>query len=149
MKFKWTVNWKFLPEDVFVGKPLALVLLAATLAAWAGFFLVKWPRALRTRHGCAPYFATLLTPLEPLFSSSGSAADVSSALRLSSGAGVRALSPDYIVFTLFVSNFVGVAFARTLHYQFYAWWVVCVLCVFREASCDSATTPTTTTINVG
>jgi alpha-1,3-mannosyltransferase len=29
------------------------------------------------------------------------------------------LSPHYIVYTLLVSNFVGICFARTLHYQFY------------------------------
>jgi alpha-1,3-mannosyltransferase len=31
-------------------------------------------------------------------------------------------SPNYIASTLFVSNFVGIVFARTLHYQFYAWY---------------------------
>ena len=33
------------------------------------------------------------------------------------------LSPYYICYTLFVTNFVGIAFARTLHYQFYAWYI--------------------------
>lgn len=32
------------------------------------------------------------------------------------------LSSHYIAYTMFVSNFVGIAFARTLHYQFYAWY---------------------------
>ena len=29
--FKWTVNWKFLPEDVFLAKPFQLALLALHL----------------------------------------------------------------------------------------------------------------------
>ena len=32
------------------------------------------------------------------------------------------LSPEYIIYTMFVSNYVGIAFARTLHYQFYCWY---------------------------
>ncbi len=31
-------------------------------------------------------------------------------------------SAAFIVHTLFTCNFVGVAFARTLHYQFYCWY---------------------------
>jgi alpha-1,3-mannosyltransferase len=34
----------------------------------------------------------------------------------------KELAPDYIAYTLFVSNFVGIVFARTLHYQFYSWY---------------------------
>ena len=34
----------------------------------------------------------------------------------------QTLAPEYIVYTMFVSNFIGIAFARTLHYQFYSWY---------------------------
>jgi alpha-1,3-mannosyltransferase len=34
----------------------------------------------------------------------------------------KQLSPHYIVYTMLVSNFIGICFARTLHYQFYSWY---------------------------
>lgn len=34
----------------------------------------------------------------------------------------RKLNPHYVIYTLCVSNFIGIAFARTLHYQFYSWY---------------------------
>ena len=95
MQFEWTVNWKFLPEDIFLGKPLALALLVATVAIWAALFLGKWP-------------------------------SVQTAMRAKRGAGGAGgavlLDPAYVILTLFASSFVGVAFARSLHYQFYSWY---------------------------
>ena len=41
--YKWTVNFKFLPEEVFVGKPLSIALLALTVLAIV-IFAMKWFR---------------------------------------------------------------------------------------------------------
>lgn len=93
--YEWTVNWKFLPEDIFVSKQLALGLLCAHL-----FFLVLF---LQKHFNIIGTFrAVFYKPLaiyEPF-----------------------PIRSEVIVTSLFVSNFVGIAFARTLHYQFYSWF---------------------------
>lgn len=83
--FKWTVNFKFLPEDVFLSKPLAIALLCLHV----GLLCIYHYR---------------------LYYSDRSA-----------GKNKRLL-PEQILSTLFVSNFIGICCARTLHYQFYSWY---------------------------
>ncbi|KAF4665302.1 dolichyl-P-Man:Man(5)GlcNAc(2)-PP-dolichol alpha-1,3-mannosyltransferase [Perkinsus olseni] len=40
--YKWTVNFKFLPEEVFVSPELGLLLLAMTIILWLWFAFRKW-----------------------------------------------------------------------------------------------------------
>ena len=99
-KHEWTVNLKFLDESTFVSKPVSFLLLTLTVAAFI-FFAFKWlgrdnQRLLNQR---AFQWWSLSN----------------------SGLGTS-LSPNFIVTSIFVSNFIGVAFARTLHYQFYSWY---------------------------
>jgi len=91
----WTVNWKFIPENIFVSKEWGLILLVATLIAWISFVSFKWtPRGLKKF--------------------------ITSSLIFQNGEGV--LTPAYIISVLFVSNFIGIVFSRSLHYQFYVWY---------------------------
>lgn len=93
--YKWTVNWKFLPEDLFVSKELALGLLSAHI-----FFLILF---LQKHFNILGTFrAVLYKPFaiyEPF-----------------------PIRSEVVVTSMFVINYVGIVFARTLHYQFYSWF---------------------------
>jgi alpha-1,3-mannosyltransferase len=99
--FKWTVNWKFLPEDLFVSKPWALMLLTFHLGS-LGFLAVKWWKASVSQRGRANTREWLCWK--------------------KCTENNLHLSPEYILYTMFASNYIGIAFARTLHYQFYSWY---------------------------
>nr|XP_054768759.1 dol-P-Man:Man(5)GlcNAc(2)-PP-Dol alpha-1,3-mannosyltransferase-like isoform X2 [Lytechinus pictus]XP_054768760.1 dol-P-Man:Man(5)GlcNAc(2)-PP-Dol alpha-1,3-mannosyltransferase-like isoform X3 [Lytechinus pictus] len=93
--YKWTVNWRLIPEELFLNRHFQLGLLALHLIVLFLFAVHRWNR----RNG--GIFALLKAPTLPEKS---------------------VLNENYIVGTLFTSNFVGMAFSRTLHYQFYVWY---------------------------
>lgn len=88
--YKWTVNWKFLSEDVFLSKKVSLTLLLMHLVT-LGLFGRKIIKSSKAETGVAIFQG-------------------------------KPLNPAYVAHTLFISNFIGIAFARTLHYQFYSWY---------------------------
>ena len=98
--FKWTVNWKFLPECLFVSRKWALLLLSCHLGALALLSRKWWNSSISQR---------------------GHAKTTEWMTWSNSRTGSK-LSPEYVIYTMFVSNFIGIAFARTLHYQFYSWY---------------------------
>jgi len=106
-KFQWTVNWKFLPEPIFVSPELALGLLVATLLTWLAFgqrhFASQHPGGL-----IGLLQSCVVSPFQPW-------------LDTSTSENPQALS-NHILRTLLTSNFIGVAFARSMHYQFYSWY---------------------------
>merc|ERR1719296_170481 len=89
--YKWTVNWKCLPEDIFISKKLSLLLLGLHVL-FLILFTIKWLKA--TKKQTQSYILQ----------------------------EVHFLTPEYKLYTLFVSNFIGIVMCRTLHYQFYAWY---------------------------
>jgi alpha-1,3-mannosyltransferase len=98
--FKWSVNWAFLPESVFLSKPFALLLLATHLTSLAAFAHWRWTSDDGGLPGAvAGWWA--------------------------SGRGKRAraaLAPAHVARAVAAGNFIGIACARSLHYQFYAWY---------------------------
>eukprot|EP01036_Dinobryon_divergens_P022568 gene22568-30833_t len=102
--FKWTVNFKFLPEDVFVSKELSFVLLALTVIGYI-VFAVKW---IRENNLAAEKLRKDGKDVQ-IFSLKGPR-------------GELPVNPEFVLSTVFVSNFIGIVFARSLHYQFYCWY---------------------------
>ncbi|KAG0330803.1 dolichyl-P-Man:Man(5)GlcNAc(2)-PP-dolichol alpha-1,3-mannosyltransferase [Podila humilis] len=100
--YKWTVNWKFLDEDTFLSTELSKVLLAGHIFVLFAFVLMRWSRSE------GGIIAVIKKGL------------ISSKTMLSIHA--QYMSPNHILTAIFTSNFIGIVFARSLHYQFYAWY---------------------------
>ncbi|KAG1939475.1 asparagine-linked glycosylation [Pimephales promelas] len=95
--FKWTVNWRFLPEDVFLSRYFHLVLLLAHITTLLLFALKRWKRSGNS------IWSILKDPSERKETA-------------------HKLDADQTVLVLFTSNFIGMCFSRSLHYQFYVWY---------------------------
>ncbi|XP_038672834.1 dol-P-Man:Man(5)GlcNAc(2)-PP-Dol alpha-1,3-mannosyltransferase isoform X1 [Scyliorhinus canicula] len=95
--FKWTVNWRFLPEDIFLNRHFHLVLLVAHLSILILFAVYRWNKSEERM------FSLLKAPEERKTQH-------------------QTVTADQIVFVLFTSNFIGICFSRSLHYQFYVWY---------------------------
>lgn len=96
-QFKWTVNWRFLPEEVFQHRAFHVGLLLAHLSGLVLFALHRWHRSKES------ILSLLKDPVERRHPS-------------------PPLSVNKIVFILFSSNFLGICCSRSLHYQFYVWY---------------------------
>ncbi|KAH8808876.1 glycosyltransferase family 58 protein [Xylogone sp. PMI_703] len=103
--FKWTVNWRFVGEEKFLSKEFSISLLVGHLSILVVFILTRW---LRTS-GKTPsqLIQRALKLEEPL------------------GGAQRAVSlrvtPDFVMATILTAIAIGMLFARSLHYQFYAY----------------------------
>lgn len=99
--YKWSVNWQMLPEPVFLGKPLATALLAGHLVTLAWFWGARWSAADGGPGRTVAAFFSSATRKTPR----------------------PRLNPAHVVTTVAVGNFVGIVFARSLHYQVgRGWW---------------------------
>jgi len=92
--FKWTVNWRMLSVEVFADRRFHFMLLALHLTVLLLFAATKWKKNLKSLFGLLDY-----RKFEP-----------------------TKLTSEEIVRVLFICNFVGIVFSRSLHYQFYIWY---------------------------
>lgn len=103
--FKWTVNWRFVGEDIFLSKPFSLTLLAMHGLVLTVFIVNKWLKP------AGKPLTAILMPILQLQSPFNPQEERIVASRV---------TPEYVLTTILSANVVGLLFARTLHYQFYS-----------------------------
>ena len=105
-KFQWTVNWRMMGEETFLSKPFAWTLLGLHAAVLLLFITTRWLRP------AGKPLSTLIPSLIRLKSPFNQQEE----LQVS-----RKITPNYIMTTMLSANIIGFLFARSLHYQFYAY----------------------------
>ncbi|KAN0039626.1 hypothetical protein ACTA71_007427 [Dictyostelium dimigraforme] len=93
--YKWTVNWRFIPEELFLNKSWALFLLTVHLF----FIFLFYLKYIKKEGGISNILK-----------------------RGSNNENSKLLSVNYILLVMFTINLIGVTFSRSLHYQFYLWY---------------------------
>jgi alpha-1,3-mannosyltransferase len=114
--YKWTVNWKFLDEQTFVSKEVAMTLLAGNI----GFLILFAWKWCRSDLGLVKLITNIIAGKDVTLISQKRPAN-----KLKQAPAPQATvfyQPQFIFLVLATCNFIGVAFARTLHYQFYSWY---------------------------
>lgn len=101
--YRWTVNWRFLDEETFLSREFAFALIAANLGVLSLFCATRW---LRPSQRSVPGFINALWKPYPLVMQQQI---------------LLRMTPSYIMTTVLSSTAIGLLFARSLHYQFYAY----------------------------
>lgn len=112
----WSVNFKFIPEPVFVSKAFAVSLLIGHLVLLIAFAHYRWCK----HEGGLLHFMQSRVASMKLRMAVPSSFSLKKLYNCSPT--LKMLSTKHIVTTMFVGNFVGIVCARSLHYQFYSWY---------------------------
>ncbi|KAH8681188.1 glycosyltransferase family 58 protein [Xylariales sp. PMI_506] len=103
--FKWTVNWRFVGEEIFLSRAFALGLLGIHASLLILFATYKWFKP------SAKPLSALVIPMLQFKSPYGPDEERSVASRVTA---------QYVTTTILSANVIGLLCARSLHYQFYA-----------------------------
>jgi alpha-1,3-mannosyltransferase len=103
--FLWTVNWRFVGEEVFLSKGFSIALVVGHMSTLALFLMTRWLKP--TEKSIVELLRNALKLEEPLG-------------KMQHAVSIR-VSPNYILTTILTANVIGMLFARSLHYQFYVY----------------------------
>jgi alpha-1,3-mannosyltransferase len=105
-KFEWTVNWRMMGEEIFLSREFSLLLLGLHVAMLLIFIVGRWLR---------PAEKPLFSLIRPILQLKSPFTNLEQ-LRVSSR-----VTPRFVMTTMLSANLIGLLFARSLHYQFYAY----------------------------
>ncbi|CAF2365272.1 unnamed protein product [Rotaria sp. Silwood2] len=88
----WTVNWRLIPEHIFLNRYFHLSLLLIHILILFYVCRYQWLKNIKKFNELLNYHHNYI------------------------------LSDDTIITFMFYSNFIGICFCRSLHYQFYIWY---------------------------
>ncbi|TVY33515.1 Dol-P-Man:Man(5)GlcNAc(2)-PP-Dol alpha-1,3-mannosyltransferase [Lachnellula subtilissima] len=103
--FKWTVNWRFVGEEIFLSREFSTTLLIGHISALVLFITTRWLRP--AEKPITEMIGNALKWEEPLG-------------KMQHAISIR-VSPNFILTNILTANAIGMLFARSLHYQFYAY----------------------------
>lgn len=101
--YKWTVNWRFVPEDTFLSRPFALSLLALHVILLLWFARTRWIKP--SKRNVQEFLKLCIPAIEPR----------------DQDTMAKKITPDFIMTTVLTAMTIGLLCARSLHYQFYAY----------------------------
>lgn len=102
--YKWTVNWRFVPEEIFLSEPFSVSLLAVHAAL---LLLFAWTRWIKPSKRSLPDAIRFFLSEDADW-------------RIAEAISGR-ITPRYVLTTVLTANAIGMLCARSLHYQFYSW----------------------------
>ena len=103
--YKWTVNWRFVGEDIFQSNSFSTILMVGHISTLLLFITTRWLRPAER-----PIIELIRTSME-----------FKEPLGTMQHACSFRISPNYILTVILTAIAIGMLFARSLHYQFYAY----------------------------
>jgi alpha-1,3-mannosyltransferase len=95
--FKWTVNWRFIGEETFLSISFSISLLASHIVSLVVLVAFRWIRP--SRQSLPQFLREIFQPKAPRYR----------------------VSQSFILTAILESLAIGLLFARSLHYQFFAY----------------------------